>query len=44
MNRPLFRISNAYLFERKSVVNDDGLLTNVHEELSSSGSKKKKQF
>ncbi|KAL4149101.1 hypothetical protein QTP88_003117 [Uroleucon formosanum] len=39
MDRPLFRISNAYQFDAKSPVNDDGLLTNVHEGLSPSGIK-----
>lgn len=39
MDRPLFRVSNAYEFDSKVVVNDDGLLTNVHEGLPSSGSK-----
>lgn len=39
MDRPLFRISNAYQFDSKPVVNDDGLLTNVHEGLPPSGSK-----
>lgn len=38
-DRPLFRISNAYQFDSKSDVNDDGLLTNVHEGLPPSGSK-----
>ncbi|XP_050429656.1 ufm1-specific protease 2-like [Adelges cooleyi] len=37
LNRPLFRISNAYLFNVTSVANEDGLLTNVHEGLNPSG-------
>lgn len=43
MDRPLFRISNAYQFDGKPVVNDDGLLNNVHEGLPPSGSKFKKK-
>lgn len=39
MDRPLFRISNAYQFDAKPALDDDGLLTNVHEGLSPSGSK-----
>lgn len=38
MNKPLLRVSNAYQFDSKSVKSDDGLLTNVHEGLSPSGS------
>lgn len=44
MDRPLFRISNAYQFGKKIVVDDDGLLTNVHEGLSPSGSKYRKKI
>lgn len=43
MDRPLFRISNNYQFNGKPVVNDDGLLTNVHEGLPPSGSKLKRE-
>lgn len=39
MDKPLLRISNAYQFESKPIESDDGLLTNVHEGLSPSGSK-----
>uniref|UniRef100_A0A2S2NF88 Ufm1-specific protease 2 n=1 Tax=Schizaphis graminum TaxID=13262 RepID=A0A2S2NF88_SCHGA len=39
MDRPLFRISNAYQFDAKPALNDDGLLTNVHEGLPPSGIK-----
>ncbi|CAH1716986.1 unnamed protein product [Aphis gossypii] len=39
MDRPLFRISNAYQFDAKPSLDDDGLLTNVHEGLSPSGIK-----
>jgi len=39
MDRPLFRISNSYQFGVTPVVNDNGLLTNVHQGLPSSGSK-----
>lgn len=39
MDRPFFRVSNTYQFDGKPVVNDDGLLTNVHEGLPASGSK-----
>lgn len=44
MDRPLFRKSNAYEFDGKPIVNDVGLLTNVHEGLSPSGSKLKKRI
>lgn len=39
IDRPLFRITNAYEFDGKPAVNDDGLLSNVHEGLTPSGSK-----
>lgn len=39
MNKPSFRIPNAYQFDSKPVVNDDGILTNVHKGLPPSGSK-----
>lgn len=38
MERPLFRISNAYQFDAKPIEDDNGLLTNVHEGLAPSGS------